>query len=129
MRYLYELDLRPEERSAEYMQEHFKRMKVRPRVGEYAQVLIEGTLLKLSDIDKTLKPRLENWDMERLTKVDKAILRIGVFEMMYGGVPARVVINEMVEVAKLYSKADSASFVNGVLDGILHSENIPQEDG
>lgn len=129
MRYLYELDLRPEERSAEYMQEHFNRMKVRPRVGEYAQVLIEGTLSKLCDIDKTIKPRLEHWDLERLTRVDKAILRIGVFEMMYGGVPARVVINEMVEVAKLYSKADSASFVNGVLDGILHSENIPQEDG
>lgn len=70
------------------------------------------------EIDSSISPLLENWEMDRLPVVDRNILRIGAAESSMG-VPRRVVISEMVELAKRFGGKDSPAFVNGVLDKLI----------
>lgn len=66
-------------------------------------------------IDVLLEEKIEGWSMNRIAKVELAILRLAVFEIMYDGIPKGVAINEAVELAKKYGGDDSSAFVNGVL--------------
>jgi len=85
----------------------------------YGRALIEGICLHLDEIDALLAEHSHNWRVERMSSVDRNILRIAVFEMRYGGeVPAQVVINEALEIAKRYSINDSVAFINGILDAV-----------
>lgn len=85
----------------------------------YGRTLIEGICLHLDEIDALLAEHSHNWRVERMSSVDRNILRIAVFEMRYGGeVPAQVVINEALEIAKRYSINDSVAFINGILDAV-----------
>ena len=87
---------------------------------EYINNVINGVHNNLNDIDETIKSVLEKWKLERISKVNLAILRIAVYEMKYvSDVPAKVAINEAIEIAKVYSDEKSVSFINGVLDKIL----------
>ena len=65
---------------------------------------------------------LENWTMDRLNKVDQAILSIGIYELVYTKTPSVVSINEAIELSKKYSDLDVTKMINGVLDSIYHSE-------
>jgi N utilization substance protein B len=119
MRFLYEWSLNPGESLDQAMEHHFKYMRLRTGVAVYARRLVEGTLSHLKQIDQMISDHLTNWSIDRLAVVDLTALRVGTFEMMYiEEVPTRVTINELVEVAKNYGSADSAGFVNGVLDAI-----------
>jgi transcription antitermination protein NusB len=85
----------------------------------YGRVLVEGICLHLNEIDALLAEHSHNWRVERMSLVDRNILRIAIFEMFYGdAVPAQVVINEALEVAKRYSISDSVAFINGILDAV-----------
>lgn len=85
----------------------------------FARLLIAGTLEKCEDIDQEIKQHLEHWDFNRLSKVDLAILRIGVYSLLYqSDIPWMVTIDEAIDLAKEYGSGDSYRFVNGVLDGI-----------
>ncbi|WBW50592.1 transcription antitermination factor NusB [Peptoniphilus equinus] len=76
----------------------------------------------LADIDALLKDNLQGWTLERLAKVDRAILRIAVYEMLYrDDIPDEVSINEAVELAKSYGSNDSQKFINGILGSIYRS--------
>lgn len=87
---------------------------------EYINNVINGVHNNLNDIDEAIKSVLEKWKLERISKVNLAILRIAVYEMKYvSDVPAKVAINEAIEIAKVYSDEKSVSFINGVLDKIL----------
>ena len=89
--------------------------KARP----YGRALIEGINQHLGEIDSLLAEHSHNWRVERMSSVDRNILRIAVFEMLYGAeVPAQVVINEALEIAKRYSISDSVPFINGILDAV-----------
>lgn len=77
---------------------------------------------KLSDIDAMLSEKLEGWSFGRVGKVELAILRLAVFELMFDSVPKGVVINEAVELAKKYGGEESFAFVNGVLSKFLVGE-------
>ncbi|WP_100331523.1 transcription antitermination factor NusB [Bacillus xiapuensis] len=92
---------------------------------EYLQSAVMGTASHLNDIDELIKANLEKWSFDRLAKVDRNILRLAVFEMKYlDDVPAKVAINEAVELAKHFSDERSGKFINGVLsrihDSLLH---------
>jgi len=77
---------------------------------------------KRTRIDKEIRKYAENWDFERFAVVDKNILRMAVCEFFYfPDIPARVTINEAIELAKKYSTMDSSSFVNGILDAIFRA--------
>ena len=87
---------------------------------ELAAALLTGIEANLSDIDASLRRHLQNWSLERLSQVDLALLRLGVYELGYcEDVPVAVAIDEAVELAKQYSTADSSRFINGVLAGVL----------
>lgn len=85
----------------------------------YGRVLIEGICGHLDAIDRLLAEHSHNWRVERMSSVDRNILRIAVFEMRYGEeVPPQVIINEALEIAKRYSINDSVAFINGILDAV-----------
>jgi N utilization substance protein B len=90
-----------------------------PEVRTFAKDLIVGTIGNLSPIDREIQRAADKWDISRMASVDRTILRIGAYELLYRpDIPAAVSINEAIEIAKKYSTAESASFINGLLDRI-----------
>ncbi len=89
----------------------------------FARLLIAGSIENIADIDTLIRAHLQNWSFERLKKVDLAILRVGVYSLMYQrDIPAQITIDEAIEIAKEYGAEDSFRFINGVLDGIWKSK-------
>ena len=89
-------------------------------LGEYAEVLVRGFAAHADRIDDLLSEHAEGWTLERMPAVDRAILRIGVYELVYSpDVPAAVAVDEAVELAKSLSTDNSPRFINGVLGQIL----------
>nr|WP_320010094.1 transcription antitermination factor NusB [uncultured Desulfobulbus sp.] len=85
----------------------------------YGKQLITGICTNLSDIDTLLSAHSHNWRVERMSLVDRNILRIAVYEMQYcDEAPAQVAINEALEIAKRYSIGESVAFINGILDAV-----------
>jgi transcription antitermination protein NusB len=90
---------------------------------EYAVSIIKGTLSHLEVIDETIKRKLKNWDFERISAVDRAVLRFSIYSMIYeNDVPEKVIINEAVEIVKKFGTDDSYKFVNGILDAVKRSK-------
>jgi len=94
-------------------------------VIEYTKELLEGVTDNLEKIDSKIQAIAKNWKIERMSLVDRNILRLGFFEMLVGHnpLPAPVVINEYVELAKRYGTTDSGGFVNGILDQAARETN------
>ncbi len=92
---------------------------------KYIKETFEGISQNLDEIvsliDKNLK---EKWTMDRISKIDIAILKLAIYELLKSDVPYKVVINEAVELAKKYGDDSSKSFVNGVLASIVKDKNI-----
>ena len=85
----------------------------------YARELISGICRHRAEVDGLLAAHSKNWRLERMSLVDRNILRIAVYEMLHiDDVPARVAINEALEVAKHFSIPDSVAFINGILDAV-----------
>jgi N utilization substance protein B len=90
---------------------------------DFARLIAGGTIENLAEIDKQIKTQLEHWDFSRLNKVDQAILRIGVYSLLYQkDIPASVTIDEAVDISKQYGTDESYRFINGVLDGIRKNQ-------
>ena len=117
---LYAADLRGRERGEQLAEE----VAVgQPAVNEYTVRLVEGVQEHAAEVDRLIDEHAANWSLDRLPDVDRAILRLAVFELLWvDDVPDAVVIDEAVELAKTLSTDDSPSFVNGVLGAILDSE-------
>ena len=100
-------------------------------MGEYAESLVRGVMQHRDDIDERLAATSENWSVDRMPVVDRALLRLAVYEMVYvDDVPVSVAINEAVELAKVYGGEDESSrFVNGVLGRIARTMEEAQADG
>ncbi len=85
----------------------------------FANSLIEGVRKEERELDKQIADALEHWSVKRLSRIDHNILRIAVFELLHmPDVPARVTIDEAIELAKTYGDEGSGRFVNGVIDHI-----------
>jgi N utilization substance protein B len=88
-------------------------------MGEYAESVVRGVVEHQTRIDTMLAEHSRGWTLERMPAVDRAILRIAVYELLYSlDVPPAVVVNEAVDSAKVLSTDDSPKFINGVLGGI-----------
>jgi N utilization substance protein B len=96
----------------------FLHRRLRDReLEEFAAGLYEGALSHRQELDQRLAAVAENWSVERMAVVDRNILRLGAFELLFQPqTPPRVAIDEAVEIAKRYGTAESAAFVNGILD-------------
>jgi N utilization substance protein B len=86
---------------------------------EFAGQLVRETMAHLSEIDDVIQSASKNWRLDRMSRVDRNILRLATYELRYAGnVPVKVIINEAVELAKRFGASESPAFVNGVLDRI-----------
>ena len=85
----------------------------------YARELINGICKQIEEIDRQVKKHSHHWRLERISLVDRNILRIAIYEMLFlDDVPGKVAINEALEIAKNFSNPDSIAFINGILDSV-----------
>jgi N utilization substance protein B len=102
----------------------WKSAKAADKTRAFANKLFEGAAKDVSTLDEIIAKHCENWRFERLAAIDRAILRLAIHEMRASDTPAKVVLNEAVELAKKFSSEESGAFVNGVLDSVHKSLQI-----
>lgn len=88
----------------------------------FVKDIVFGVMERIDEIDKLANSYLNNWDIKRLDKTGAAILRMGIYEMKYMDTPPVVVINEAIELAKIYTDSDVVKMINAVLDKLLKEE-------
>lgn len=99
----------------------WKSAKAADKTRAFANELFEGAAKEAAALDELIGKHAENWRFERLAAIDRAILRLGIYEMRGAETPPKVVLNEAVELAKKFSSEESGAFVNGVLDAFHKS--------
>jgi N utilization substance protein B len=100
--------------SAEILEEG----KIRNKQKEFSDTLFEGTIENLEMIDAKIKEHLKDWDYDGIGKVEKAIMRLGAYEILVAKTDKAIIINEAVELAKELADEKSPQFINGVLDAL-----------
>ena len=92
----------------------------------FARELVEGWLDRRDDVDARIAEAAEDWDVARMAAVDRAILRLGAYELLHQpDLPPKVAIDEAIRLAKKFSTAESGAFVNGILDRIMTAQARP----
>ena len=99
----------------------WKGAKAADTTRAFANRLFEGTAREISALDELIVKHAENWRFERLAAIDRAILRLAMYELRATDTPPKVVLNEAVDLAKKFSSEDSGAFVNGILDAFRKS--------
>jgi transcription antitermination protein NusB len=98
---------------------------------KFIKDLVVGTLGKTSQIDQIIEKAAPQWPMDQIAMVDRAVLRLGIYELLFGNpkeVPPKVAINEAIELAKTFGGEASGKFVNGVLGTIYREIGEPRKD-
>lgn len=126
MQFLYQYDIHPEA-SPLVSFSHLLESLGGKRAGyEFAETLITGVLQHRIQIDQTLQRYLQNWTFSRVAKIDLAILRLGIYELLFrDDIPPVVTINETIELGKQFSDANAKRFINGILDEIKKNLQRP----
>lgn len=123
---LYAWEMRVDRnRVADLLREFLATRRIGEEAQEYLETLITAVDLYLEPIDRALEASLLNWRLDRLSIIDRNILRLAAAEMLYLATPPRVVIQEAVLLAEKYSTAESPRFVNGVLDALMRGAGEP----
>jgi len=99
----------------------WKNVSAQKSTMDFANQLFENAAVRAEEIDPIISTHAKNWRIERMPAIDRAILRLAIAELRTQGTPAKVVINEALELAKKFSSEDAASFINGILDAALKS--------
>jgi N utilization substance protein B len=115
---LFQMDLGRD--SIGYAIQYFLDLKTAQKdAAAFAEALARGASENLKEIDALISQQSKNWDFKRLNSVDKALMRLGAYELIHElGIPAEVTLNECIELAKAYGSEESPAFVNGILDQI-----------
>jgi N utilization substance protein B len=119
---LFEWDMRKD--SIDHAISHYydtlysEESETQPKPDRFMEELVRGTVEKSPGIDKLIESRAENWKLGRMAAVDRNILRLAIYELMQHTVPAPVVIDEAIELARQFSGDESLSFINGILDAV-----------
>lgn len=119
---LFQDDLNPGGNPAQADQFLAARLK-HAELVEFGRSLVAGVRRNRTELDSLLARTADNWSLERMATTDRNVLRLGVYEILYTDTPGRVAINEAVELAKRYGAAQSAPFVNGILDRFLEKHH------
>jgi N utilization substance protein B len=114
---LYAYDL-GNENIAKFSDEIFEEDKIRNKQRDFSNTLFHGTVEHLEMIDEEIQKHLKEWDYNAIGKVEKAILRLGAYEILVAKTDRAIIINEAVELAKELADDKSPKFINGVLDAI-----------
>jgi len=102
----------------------WKSAKAVDKTRAFANKLFEGAAKDITALDAIIVKHVDNWRFERLAAIDRAILRLAIHELNGKDTPAKVVLNEAVELAKKFSSEESGAFVNGILDAVHKSLKI-----
>lgn len=98
----------------------WKNFNAPPEVREFSSELIVGTWDNLPRLDSYISECSQNWSINRMPRVDKTIIRMAIYELLYRqDIPPKVAINEAIDLGKLYGSENSGAFINGILDGVL----------
>jgi transcription antitermination protein NusB len=95
---------------------------------DFARGLVSGVRQNREKLDEMLTETAANWSLKRMAATDRNVLRLGAYELLHTDTPQRVAIDEAVELAKRFGSAQSAQFVNGILDKVMHSERKMTND-
>lgn len=95
--------------------------------NEFVKESLEGVLKYQDNITKLADKYLENWSINRLSKVDKAILSLGIYELVYTNTPSIVCINETIELSKIYSDSNVTHMINACMDKIYKNEELHEK--
>ena len=99
------------------------------KISQYIKQTVQGIKEKEEKIEKMISDNLkEKWDINRISKVNLVLLKMGIYEMVYTKLPYKVVVNEVVELAKKYGDEPSPSFVNGILANIIKQQNLKDDE-
>src|SRR5579863_7665893 len=99
----------------------WKNARAQKSTREFANRLFENAAARAAELDPVISSHAKNWRIERMAAIDRAILRLALAEMSTTSTPAKVVINEAVELAKKFSTEDATPFINGILDAAAKS--------
>ncbi|HZN52080.1 MAG TPA: transcription antitermination factor NusB [Methylomirabilota bacterium] len=125
LQFLYQLDLHSEDDPGRHEAEFWSRHPVDEETHLFGDALVRGTKANQAKIDQIISQFAEHWDLDRMAVVDRNILRLAVYELLWtDDVPPKVAINEAIEIAKKFGTKESSRFINGVLDRI-HKELRP----
>jgi N utilization substance protein B len=122
MQMLFQSEMSPQD--AKKLEENFwKAAKSSNTTRAFANSLFEGAANEIAGLDELITKNMDEakWRIERLAAIDRAILRLGIYELRKGETPHQVVINESVQLAKRYSSEEASAFVNGILDAVQKS--------
>jgi transcription antitermination protein NusB len=124
---LYQYDVNPRTRMGRPAVERFVHDRLKDAAVEpFTLSLYDGVLAHAVEIDKKLGEAAANWRLPRMAAVDRNVLRIGAFELLFTpATPATVVIDEAIELARRFGAIDSSGFVNGVLDRLRQNSTAP----
>ncbi len=122
LKVLYQIDLTDGD-ALQVLSDFWRAYPEEKPVRDYATRLVRGVVENRLPLDRLLSTYAENWDIKRMAVIDRNILRIGEFELLYvKNVPPKVAINEAIEIAKRYGNRDSGGFVNGILDRVAREK-------
>ena len=124
--YEYEFRVQSEDTSADVkgiLRRNLERYEEAIGDTRFVEAIVEGVLEQQDQLDATIQPVAPDWPIEQIARIDRAILRIGVFELLHRAdvVPPKVAINEAVELAKAFGSDNSSKFVNGVLGTVYRT--------
>ena len=126
LQFLYQFDLRGQEFLGE-ARSFLRDEESDKSTREFALHLIRGTAEHLDEVNDLIRQVAKNWDIERMAVIDRNVLRMATFELLYcTDIPPKVSINEAIELGKRYSTQNSGGFINGVLDKI--KDKTPPRD-
>ena len=130
--YAYNMQMSNEEQSnvniTEIKEKLIFDLDVKKNVANYAEKLVDLTIANRNKINTKIKNTSDNWDLDRISHVDKALLHIAIAEMLNcPDVPVKVVINEAIEIARSFSSDESIPFINGILDGVISDKKKKEQ--
>lgn len=131
--YEYEFRIELEDKwaeSSEILKRNLERYKSSVEDTRFVERLVMGVLKRQDELDESLRPLAPEWPLEQISRIDRAVLRLGLYELLFSedNVPFKVVINEAVELAKAFGSDNSGKFVNGVL-GTAYRTLVEDSDG
>lgn len=117
---LFQWEMSPQE-LARLEEKFWRNAHAAQSTREFANQLFEGAAAEVQALDQLISKHAENWRLERIAAIDRAILRLAAHELRKGETPTKVVLDEAIELAKTFSSEEASAFINGILDSIRKS--------
>ncbi len=122
---LYQMDLTCTDVN-ETLEKFLENFKVRTDDLNFTSEIVFGVTEQREEIDKIIEQHAHNWKLARMAPIDRNLLRLAVFELLFStATPARVIINEAIEIGKKFGSEQTASFINGILDAVYQTKQKP----